>query len=275
MAPPQRVNFWKGIRNCTKFGPDCWQRSNNPKAQMSEDCLSLNVWTTNTQGNQRFPVMVWIHGDGLNSGSSSRYIYSGSELALHKVVVVSLNYRLGRLGYLAHPALSNESPHNVSGNYGFLDQIAALKWVQQNISQFGGDPNNATVFGEFAGGTSITVLASSPLAKGLFQRAIIRSAWMFGYSDSIAEPCILPLRQSVGTFSTTEQEGREFAAAAVNATGAKAIARLRALSAKELYEVKTSYRQRATIDGFLFARPSGSCICSRSTNRRSYVHWHL
>lgn len=218
---------------------------------MSEDCLSLNVWTTNTQGHQRFPVMVWIHGGGLNSGSSSRYIYSGSELALHKVVVVSLNYRLGRLGYLAHPALSKESQHNVSGNYGFLDQIEALKWVQQNIAQFGGDPNNITVFGESAGGTSIAVLASSPLAKGLFHRAIIQSAWMFGYSDAIAEPCILPLRKPVGNFSTTEQEGQRFAAQAVNTTGAKAIAHLRALSVKELYEVKADYRQRVTIDGFV------------------------
>ena len=249
--PPGQVDSWQGIRKCTQFGPDCWQRSTDPKAIMSEDCLSLNVWTTNIQGKIRFPVMVWIHGGGLNSGSSSRSIYSGSKLALHEIVVVSVNYRLGRLGYLAHPDLSKESQHNISGNYGFLDQIQALKWVQENISQFGGDANNVTVFGESAGGTSIAVLASSPLARGLFHRAIIQSAWMFGYSDAIALPCILPLRKPAGNFSTTEQEGQQFASQAVNAIGAKAIARLRALSVKELYEAKADYRQRVTIDGFV------------------------
>ena len=139
---------------------------------VGEDCLSLNVWTPTARGQRPLAVMVWIYGGGFNEGSSAVDVYDGAPLASRGVVVVSMNYRTGALGALAHPELSKESPHHVSGNYGLLDQIAALQWVQTNIGAFGGDPANVTVFGQSAGGLSVGSLMRSPLATGLFVRAI-------------------------------------------------------------------------------------------------------
>ena len=184
--PPQPVSPWEGIRDCTKFGPACPQAPypkgtpyyREPEPQ-SEDCLSLNIWTAAADATERRPVMVWIHGGALTRGSGAIDIYDGTSLAQKGVVVVTINYRLGPLGFFAHPELSAESKEHASGNYGFLDQIAALQWVRENIEAFGGDPHCVTIFGESAGALSVCVLAVSPLAKDLFHRAISESGSAF------------------------------------------------------------------------------------------------
>lgn len=180
--PPQPAPAWSGVRQATAFGTSCMQqqaRSRLPWTEeymtqnaVGEDCLSLNVWTPSVRRAAPLAVMVWIYGGGFNEGSSAVEVYDGAPLASRGVVLVSLNYRTGVLGALAHPELSQESPHKVSGNYGLLDQIAALQWVKDNIRAFGGDPANVTVFGQSAGGLSVATLMRSPLAKGLFVRAI-------------------------------------------------------------------------------------------------------
>lgn len=180
--PPQPATAWADSRDATEFGSGCPQLPllammlGEKMPQTSEDCLFLNVWTTAEGGDDR-PVMVWIHGGGLTLGWSHQAAYEGSALAKRGVVLVSINYRLGALGFLSHPELSREAGEP-SGNYGFLDQIAALQWVQSNAEAFGGDPDNVTIFGESAGGTSVHVLTASPLAKGLFHRAIAQSPWV-------------------------------------------------------------------------------------------------
>lgn len=181
--PPVAAPRWSGVRDAGAFGPACIQPTpgaphiySDTLGATSEDCLSLNVWTPSTAGEA--PVIVWIHGGSLVAGSSKERLYDGSVLAAEGAVVVSINYRLGVLGYLAHPDLSAESPVGVSGNYGLMDQIAALGWVQRNISAFGGDPANVTIAGESAGGLSVMYLMASPLARGLFHRAIAQSAYM-------------------------------------------------------------------------------------------------
>jgi para-nitrobenzyl esterase len=141
----------------------------------SEDCLTLNVWTPKPATSARLPVMVWFHGGGYAAGAGSQGTYEGSKLARRGVVIVTVNYRLGALGFLAHPALTAESPLHSSGNYGLLDQVAALKWVRANIARFGGNPNNVTIFGQSAGGGSAMLLTVSPLARGLFHKAIFES----------------------------------------------------------------------------------------------------
>jgi para-nitrobenzyl esterase len=183
--PPRPVSLWTGPRSFEEFGPVCPQPGYD--GLMDEDCLSLNVWTPATGEDEKLPVMVWIHGGAFMSGSGSDEIYDGTALSRKGVVVVTLNYRLGPLGFLAHPLLSAESPEKVSGNYGLLDQIAALQWVQRNIAKFGGDPRKVTIFGESAGATSVCLLLVSPSAGGLFQSAIAQSPVMPG--------CLRPLRK--------------------------------------------------------------------------------
>ena len=179
--PPENPPSWSNVKDASQFGPPCPQpervipgRPARPVAT-SEDCLTLNVWTPARTASNRLPVMVWIHGGGFTVGSGSLPAYDGEALARRGVVVVTLNYRLGALGFLAHPVLSRESPHHVSGNYGLLDLIAALRWVQNNIAQFGGNPADVTVFGQSGGAYSICILTVSPLATGLFRRAIMQS----------------------------------------------------------------------------------------------------
>lgn len=190
---PQPVAAWKGTRDATRYGPACVQ---NPygtgvflaplaklygheypqqKIEMSEDCLYLNVWTAEWPPKHAAPVMFWIHGGSNVMGSGAESSYDGTALAAKGAVVVTINYRLGILGSFSHPQLTSESPHHASGNYGLLDQIAALQWVQQNIAQFGGDPARVTVFGESAGAIDAGLLLCSPLASGLMQRVIMES----------------------------------------------------------------------------------------------------
>jgi len=191
-APPHAVKAWQGIRAAKALGPSCPQQPERyphfwqvtvaalggdpsavpPLGPTSEDCLFLNVWTSNLAGRSKQPVLVWIHGAGL---SASRGGDEAALLAKSGAVIVTVNFRLGILGFLAHPALSKESPHNSSGNYGLLDQIEALRWVHQNIAAFGGDPNRVTVFGNSAGAGAVLYLLSSPLARGLIHSAILQS----------------------------------------------------------------------------------------------------
>ncbi|MEM7558262.1 MAG: carboxylesterase/lipase family protein [Planctomycetota bacterium] len=219
---PQPAKSWDEVRVCDKFGPISWQGKEGNK---SEDCLYLNVWAP-PKTEKKLPVMVWIHGGGLTSGAGSLKNYDGEAFAKRDVILVSINYRLGALGYFAHPQLSEESRDGVSGNYGFLDQVAALKWVQQNIEAFGGDKDRVTIFGESAGGTSVYVLTASPLAKGLFHRAILQSPWL--------DPVIFkPLRSASTETPSAESIGAKAAAELVGDSD-DALAKLRELSAEEI-----------------------------------------
>jgi para-nitrobenzyl esterase len=187
---PQPVEPWEGIKACVDNPPAPMQNSPVPffawsaeflipKEPISEDCLYLNIWTGAERTDEKRPVMVWIFGGGFNSGGNTVPLYDGEDLAKEGIVVVNLNYRVGILGFLAHPDLSSESPDKTSGNYGILDQIAALEWVKKNIAQFGGDPNNVTIAGQSAGAFSVNALVVSPKAKGLFHKAIAQSGGMF------------------------------------------------------------------------------------------------
>lgn len=177
---PQPVRPWTGIKRADHFAPSCMQDPNSVKrfgapSAMSENCLYLNVWTPTRSARERLPVMVWIYGGGFVEGMTSQPVYDGTHLAQKGVVLVSIAYRLGVFGFLADRRLSAESPHHVSGNYGLSDMIAALKWVRANIANFGGDPSRVTIFGESAGGSAVMILAASPAAQGLYQRAISES----------------------------------------------------------------------------------------------------
>ena len=185
---PQPVVPWKGVKICDTFGRPSYQAIQYPggyytewgygkEAAFSEDCLYLNVWTKAPgQVGKKLPVALWIHGGGYREGFGSEPEFDGQEWGAKDVVLVSINYRLGIFGFLTHPLLAEENPNHVSGNYGILDQIEALKWIKKNIAQFGGDPNNVTIFGQSAGGGSVRTLCESPLARGLFHKAVIMSA---------------------------------------------------------------------------------------------------
>jgi para-nitrobenzyl esterase len=211
---PQPVDPWQDVKTCTAFGPACPQSRpalavlgtelNNVGPQ-SEDCLYLNVWTPAASPNTNLPVMVWIHGGGFDAGAASQFMYDGRNLAEKGVVLVSINYRLGAFGFMAHPQLSDESSRGVSGNYGLMDQIASLEWVQRNIDVFGGDPGKVTVFGESAGGGSVCDLMASPLTGGLFQRAIVESGGFLSMG--------LPANPGGGTLSSAEKTGEKMAEA--------------------------------------------------------------
>ena len=222
---PRPADRWTGVRVADQFGPDCMQIPFKADAaplgvKPSEDCLYLNVWTPAEKPREKRPVMVWIYGGGFVNGGSSPPVYTGRAFAESDVVFVSFNYRLGRFGFFAHPALKRESAGTPTGNYAILDQIAALKWVQDNIASFGGDPGNVTIFGESAGGMSVHALTTTPLAKGLFHKAIVMSG---GGRD---------LMGPIKTDTEAQAIGAEFARAkGVEGDGADALAALRALSA--------------------------------------------
>ena len=190
-APPEGAGAWAGVRDGRDFSPQCIQAPYpsasvfaRPHRPTSEDCLYLNVWTPKTDG--KAPVMVWIHGGSLTRGTGATKAYDGAALARQGVVVVTLNYRLGVMGFLAHPALSAEA--GVSGNYGFLDQAEALRWVRDHIGDYGGDPEQVTIFGESAGARSVHALLAMPSARGLFHRAIAQSGGGFSPTQALRDP---------------------------------------------------------------------------------------
>src|SRR6185437_4160470 len=154
LAGTQPAKAWTGVRDATKMGPMCHQ-NDNPQLPHSEDCLQFNIWTPKSPMTSLVPVMVWVHGGGNTAGSGIEALFNGEVLASHGVVVVNVNYRLGVFGFFAHPGLTKESPRHASGNYGLADQIMALRWVQDNIAKFGGDPKNVTIFGESAGASDV------------------------------------------------------------------------------------------------------------------------
>src|SRR5262245_25131572 len=248
---PRPVLPWDGVRQCDAYGPECPQAPypagsmySSPPQKQSEDCLYLNVWTAAKPGEKR-PVMVWIHGGALTRGSGSNRVYDGAQFAKKGVVLVTLNYRLGPLGYLAHPELTAESPNLSSGNYGVLDQVAALRWVQKNIAAFGGDPARVTIFGESAGSWSVNVLVASPLARGLFHKAIGESGGQFGPGAY--------LKEDRGRLISAEKVGAAFAKAA----GADSIKALRAVPVEKIIDVFNNdtegkkFRTQPNVDGWV------------------------
>lgn len=265
--PPQPVVPWSGVRPAMKFSPTAYQRGTEfntfidtlingqgwgfarregvklllkvaPKPKESEDCLYLNVRTPTLDSQAKLPVMVWIHGGDHQDGAGSEVFYDSNALAGSGVVTVTVNYRLGLMGYFAHPELMAESEQGVAGNYGTLDQVAALRWVQENIGAFGGDPDNVTIFGESAGGESVIHMLTSPLARGLFHRAIVQSAANGGQMIHLKRPFL--------THPAAAQSSLAFATK-VGVTGRNQLAQLRQLSADALYK---AVRQEKELGGF-------------------------
>ncbi|MGH9718429.1 MAG: carboxylesterase/lipase family protein [Candidatus Acidiferrales bacterium] len=250
--PPQPVTPWHGVRAATDYGHDCMQRPfpNDAaplRTQPSEDCLYINVWAPRNRGAKPLPVMFWIYGGGFVNGGSSPAPYDGSHFAEKGVVFVSFNYRLARFGFFAFPALLKEGGE--VGNYAFMDQIAALKWVRRNIGAFGGNPKQVTIFGESAGGDSVNVLVTSPPAKGLFVRAMVESG---GGRDGVMSAVALDHPGPNGRASAA-QMGANFARSMdIDGTGAKALAELRALPAEKIVNginMASMARQAETYSG--------------------------
>ena len=247
---PQAVVPWKGVRQARSFAPACAQTAVWLTEPKSEDCLYLNVWAPEKAG--KLPVIVWFHGGGYYGGSGAQNWYNGANLAKHGAIVVTVNYRLGIFGFFAHPELSSESPHNASGNQGIQDKIAALRWVKDNIAAFGGDPQRVAIVGESAGGMSVGALAASPLAKGLFQRAIAQSG-------NQALP-IDAYENSQFDRKTAEAEG----VAAGKVVGANNLAALRAMRVEALH--KAPWSPRAIVDGHVLREDMSTIYRHRRHN---------
>jgi len=264
--PPRPPAQWTGVRDAKQLGHNCMQAQpyadiDPYAAGISEDCLYLNVWTSSlgTASPPR-PVMVWIHGGGFFAGFGGEERHNGARLAQKGAVIVTLNYRLGPFGFFAHPALAAESPHHAAGDYGLLDQIAALQWVRRNIARFGGDPARVTIFGESAGGMSVGSLIASPLAKGLFQRAILESGTGVGIGiarrDS-AQAIGVQLAESLG----------------VADTGAKVAARLRAVPADTILAAAARLGPPGApkfwpvVDGWVLPEPVDSALLRGTASR--------
>ena len=222
--PPEHATPWTGTRKADAFAPACMQvgvsMPGETPPKVDEDCLYLNIWTPAKSPHQRLPVIVWIYGGGYINGSASMPLYWGDRLARKGTIVVTIAYRLGPLGFLALPELTRESPHHSSGNYGLMDQIAALQWIQRNIAAFGGNPKCVTVAGQSSGAISVSILMASPLAKGLFQRAI-------GESGGLFEPLQLAPKFLL---ANAERDGENYAAS----LGAPSLQQLRLLPANLL-----------------------------------------
>jgi para-nitrobenzyl esterase len=240
--PPVAAGGWAGERLAISFGPDCVQSPYEaasfyyrPSRPVSEDCLYLNVWTPRLSGKR--PVIVWIHGGALTRGSAAIDLYDGGNLARKGAVVVSINYRLGVFGYFAHPDLIAESGRDAAGNYGLLDQIEALRWVRENISAFGGDPSNVTICGQSAGAWSVSVLSASPLASGLFHKAIAQSGGRLDRRPELQEAA---------------SAGVDLARAA----GKTTVAELRDMPAQELLAVadKSGFQTNDIVDGWVLPK---------------------
>ena len=242
---PQPVQNWSGVRKAEKFGPRAMQlpifndmvfRSNG----VSEDCLYLNVWTPAKTGNEKLPVLVYFYGGGFVAGDGSELRYDGESLARRGIVAVTVNYRLGIFGFFAHPELTKESPHHASGNYGLLDQSAALQWVQKNISAFGGDPKKITIAGESAGSFSVSAQMASPLSKNIIAGAIGESGSLLGLN-------------STPSLKDAEKSGTDFG----SAIKANSIADLRAISADDLMNAAAkpgAGRFSVCVDGYFFPK---------------------
>ena len=244
---PQPATDWKGIRHCITFSASpfqpkpvpflCWSEEFiAPPEPLSEDCLYLNIWTALKKSNEKRPVLVWIYGGGFSSGSAACAIYDGEEMAKRGIVFVSINYRVGPFGFMAHPELSKEQ-NNASGNYGLMDQVAALQWVQKNIAAFGGDPGRVTIAGQSAGSMSVNALLATPLAKGLFQGAILQSGGFLG-------------NRIPATLNSAEVVGVELQ----KKTGAANLNELRQKSADEILKASQSLgalRMGLTLDGYV------------------------
>jgi para-nitrobenzyl esterase len=237
--PPQPLSAWQGDRDATKYGADCPQAAFGPGAGVmsptsSEDCLFINVWKpANAAPTAKLPVMVWIFGGGFVFGSGSSPSNSGVQFAKQRVLLITFNYRVGRFGFFAFPALSKEHPEEPKGNYAYMDQIAALKWIQQNIAAFGGDPNNVTIFGFSAGGVSVHSMLASPMARGLFQKAIVESG---GSRDSVLTARPMSKDGVDPNYPVSaETIGIQFAhSMGIEGTDQAALAKLRALSAEQV-----------------------------------------
>ena len=247
--PPQPAPAWDGVRDATEAAPACMQNAIPDAAgrfydpgvdRMGEDCLYLNIWTA-AGPEDRAPVLVWIHGGGLRIGNGADVTYDGTRLAQRGVVLVTINYRLGVFGYLVHPLLSAESGHAASGNYGTLDQVAALAWIQRNIAAFGGDPSRVTIFGESAGSWSVNHLMATPLARGLFHAAIGESGGGFG-SRGGAKP-----KEEI------EAAGERFVEALLGEGVTPSLEALRSASAERVQAVASDRAlSTATVDGWVF-----------------------
>ena len=247
--PPGPPAAWEGVRDATEAAPACMQNPLPAAVQrfydagvdrMDEDCLYLNVWTAAGPGD-RAPVLVWIHGGGLSIGNGADITYDGTRLAQRGVVLITINYRLGAFGYLAHPLLSAESGHGASGNYGLLDQVAALGWVRRNIAAFGGDPSRVTIFGESAGSWSVNQLMATPLARGLFHAAIGESGGGFGPRGGAAPKAEI------------EAAGERFVEALLGDGAAPSLEAMRAASADAVQAVAPELvRSTANVDGWVF-----------------------
>lgn len=253
---PQPAPKWQGVRVADRFGPSCTQRLGGEllpwtkefmhQGETSEDCLYLNVWTSSKSPAERLPVLVFIHGGAYQEGSGSVAVYDGEKLAAKGLIVVTINYRLGVLGFLAHPELTKESEHNSSGNYGLLDQIAALQWLKRNITAFGGDPARITVSGQSAGAFSVHNLIASERARGLFQGAIAESG------STMATPPMLSLADA-------EKAGVTFA----ESKGAHSIKELRAIAAPQLIaSTNTPMRWGPIVDGWALVNSPAAIIAS-------------
>ena len=222
---PQAAAKWSGVKQTTKFAPGPMQDGTPPSGK-SEDCLYLNVWSPAKSTKEKVPVLVWIYGGGFGAGATSEWPYSGEKLAKKGVVLVSIAYRVGQLGFFSHPELSAENPNHASGNYGLLDMIAGLKWIKKNIAAFGGDPNKVTIFGESAGGIAVSMLCASPLAKGLFQGAISESGGSFGPSRQTQT---FP-GENMKRLKDAEKDGETY----LKNAGASSVAELRKMDANKL-----------------------------------------
>ena len=243
---PAPVGPWKGVRSSEKFSASCMQNITQERQpwtyefmthnEISEDCLYLNVWTAAKSPAEKRPVFLYIYGGGFNEGSAAVPVYDGEGLAKKGLVVVTINYRVNIMGFFVHPELSRESENKVSGNYGLLDQIAALQWVKANIASFGGDPNRVTIAGQSAGGMSVHDLIASPLARGLFQRAIVESG-----GSTVGRAGI---NLTAATLANAEAAGQRFA----EAKGATSLAALRAMDWQKLIE-PVPQAQGATASG--------------------------
>lgn len=221
---PQPAESWEGVKPTIEYAPAPMQ-GGSPASGKSEDCLYLNVWTPATAPDEKIPVLVWIYGGGFSFGSTSDPVHNGEHLARKGVVVVSIAYRVGQLGFLAHTELSAENPNGVSGNYGLLDMVAGLEWIQKNIAAFGGNPDQVTIFGESAGGIAVSMLCASPLAKGLFHGAISQSGGSFGPT----RPTTFP-GENMKTLQQAEADGVAYA----SGLDASSIQELRNMEAEKL-----------------------------------------